>query len=118
MLRQTTIFDAIAEATIRPHNNRDSQRQCEDNANHFAGQAKWVFDELMKGRELTNRIVLQENNIEDLRARMHTLKTAGYQFSDGKIKGGHGGKFRFMTPEQIEFNRLHRPEVKPKIKKS
>lgn len=117
MNTQTTIFDAIAEATIRPHNNRDSQSQCEDNMHHFAGQVLWVFEQLMKGRKLTNRIVLMENNIEDLRARMHTLKNAGYKFTDEKIEGGHGGKYRFMTPEQIEFNKRHKPEAKRKLKK-
>ena len=118
MLRQTTIFDAIAEATIRPHNNRDSQRQCEDNMEHFRDQNLWVFNYLMTGKVLTEEIArFGEAKVKDLRARIHSIKKAGFLVTPLPIPNSHGSLNRVMTPEQIEFNRLHRPEAKRRLKK-
>lgn len=83
----------------------ENQAILSDNRLHFEGQAKYVLDQLIKGRTITGVMAMQEFYIQDLRARIYSLKKAGLQISKGKVEGGHGAKTFFCTPEQIRFNK-------------
>lgn len=121
MLRQTTIFDALAEATIPVHtkeNNRESLDYLNENRDRIIKSCRIVFDRLMRGERLTV-VFATLNGISSLPRRAMDLEAAGFLLKKDwvYVDGNRSHKEWFMTPEQIEFNRLHRPEVKPKIKK-
>jgi hypothetical protein len=89
--------------SARKHNTADNTMHAVKYQEHFASQAQWVCAQLLMGRRLTGRIAREEYHIEDVRARMHTLKKMGIQFSSARITGGC--KEYFMTEEQILINK-------------
>lgn len=119
MLRQTTIFDAIAEATIPVHtkeNNRESLDYLNENRDRIVKSCRKVFDRLMRGERLTV-VFATLNGMSSLPRRIMDLRDAGFLIKDEWVSNENHKEW-FMTPEQIEFNRLHKPDVKTKIKKS
>ena len=122
MNTQTTIFDAIAEATIPVHekeNNRESQDYLNENRDRIIKSCRKVFDRLMRGERLTV-VFATLNGISSLPRRAMDLEAVGFLLNKPwvYVDGKKSHKEWFMTPEQIEFNKRHKPEVKPKIKKS
>jgi hypothetical protein len=100
-IEQLDIFTAAL-----PHqNNKESQLQIEDNMHHFSRQAKLVFDHLMSGRTLTHDEAMSYYKIRDLRARIYTIKNAGYKVDETTIPNSHGMKRWHMSKHLIEFNK-------------
>ena len=106
---QQSLFDASVNEpslTIAYNKNKGNQALLNENRPHFSGQTKWILDQLLSGRKISGLIAAKEFNIQDVRARIYTLKKVlDLNISEEKIIGGHGAKNWHMTAEDIEFNK-------------
>jgi hypothetical protein len=75
-------------ASIRPHNNLQSEENASRHAIKFGSQTHWVLEQLQKGRRLTSVIASQERSIVDLRARVFTLRKMGYDVKGEYAESG------------------------------
>lgn len=105
LFHQSEPLKSFHEATLRPHNSRDSQRQADENYKHFAGQTLKVFDSLMNGELIDGDSARLRFKCKDVRARIHSIRKAGYKVSDRVMVGSHGCKEYFCSPRDIVDNR-------------
>jgi hypothetical protein len=92
---QTTIFD-----THNIENNQESQKNLDENRDHFNNKCFIVFNWLMSGKEITALWAANEG-VSSLPRRILDLKQNGVLVSDrwsNKVKVWH------MTEEQKLFN--------------
>lgn len=112
MHQQATIIFPSTErvepvgVSLTVNNNRfaGNQEILDSNREHFHSQTEWVLEQLMNGRDITWIMALREFNIQDVRARLYTLRKKGFLMSEKKIEKGRGAKAVFMTQAQIKIN--------------
>lgn len=80
-------------------NNPVSQQHHDENLTHFAKQDKQVYDLLMKGEVLTNKVALNEYGIGSLSRRITTLTDAGIKI-EKEFKNVDGSKFMEYSIKQ------------------
>ena len=109
MNAQRSLFENFANdpsLTVSYNQHKDNQSILNENRPHFSGQTKWILDQLLSGRKISGLIAAKEFNIQDVRARIYTLKKVlDLNISEEKIIGGHGAKNWYMTNADIEFNK-------------
>lgn len=96
-----TVIDFEA-ATLRRHNNRESEEQARQGCIRYMGQTEWVLGELLSGRKISSRIARDEFGIEDVRARIHSIRKMGINVLHEAIPGTNGSRQWFLSGDEIE----------------
>lgn len=92
--------------THQRENNAESEQTLAICNKTFRGHNKIIFERLMGGDKIDFSIAVNEYNITALPRRIADLVLVmKYQLSRGFIEGTRK-KYYYMTPEQIEFNKL------------
>lgn len=92
--------------THQRENNAESEQTLSICNKTFRGHNKIIFDLLVAGEKITFDVAVKQYNITALPRRIADLAlNMKFQISRGFIEGTRK-KVYYMTPEQIEFNKL------------
>ncbi len=94
-MKQLTIFDSPGlqpTLTIAHNKHAGNDEILQENRNHFEGQAKKVLEHLLNGERVTSERMYELYKIVDVRARIFSLKKAGYAIIAVRIPNGRGAK--------------------------
>ena len=92
-----TLFDQPEISLSVPRNINGGQESLDKHRNHFEGQTKWVYEQMLTGRKISGLIAFNEFGIQDVRARIYTLKKSGIEIKSNTIKGANGAKEYYLN---------------------
>lgn len=90
-MSQLTIFDTKPILTVE-HNRHGQDESYQENRQHYSNQTEIVLAHLDNGEWVSSKSMFELHQIMDCRARIYSLKKAGYKIVEEKIKGGKGSK--------------------------
>lgn len=95
------LFSSEHLSLVASHNRgTGNQEILDENRKHFQGQALLVLEHLLKGERVSGSKMYELHKIQDVRARIYSIKKAGYNICEAKIKGGHGAKEWFLESKE------------------